>query len=322
MRFHPLRHVVVFPFVLALVTASLPAIAAPPPAPAPAAPPAEERPDEKAAKLRTQGNDAMLSMRYSDGLAAYTQASRLVPDDAPLYYNIARAHQVLGDFPEALTALETFDRMATPEQKTKVGKLDALFAEIRPRVATLNLTCSVPGARVLVRNRVVGVTPLSATRIDAGAATMQIELDGFFADSRDVVLPGGGTLSVEVTLHKRSTDGLIVVKTDPIGAQVLVDGKASGTTSPRIELALSAGPHEILAQRDGYDDARLPIVLTPGAQRDVTIPMEKSVPLTRKWWFWTAVGVVVAGGVATTFALTTEKGPGKGSLDPGRVSGP
>jgi hypothetical protein len=300
------------------------ALAAPsgPASPPPAAPSAEEAPQEKAAKLRAQGNEAMLAMRYTDGLAAYDQASRLMPDDAPLYYNVARARQLLGDYPEALTALETFDQKASPEQKARVGKLDALFAELRPRVSTLVLKSSVAGARVLVRNKVIGVTPLAPTRLGAGAATLQVELDGFFVESRDVVLPGGGSLELDVSLHKKSTDGLLLVATNPMGATVTVDGRLSGTASPRLELALSAGPHEVLAHREGYDDVKLPILLSPGAQKELAIPMEKSVPLTRKWWFWTGIGAVVAGGIATGIMLTTEKSPGRGTLDPGRTTGP
>ena len=39
-----------------------------------------------------------------------------------------------------------------------------------------------------------------------------------------------------------------------------------------------------------------------------------------KWWFWTAIGVVVVGGgIATYIALTTEKDPAAGSIPPGTV---
>jgi len=39
-------------------------------------------------------------------------------------------------------------------------------------------------------------------------------------------------------------------------------------------------------------------------------------PLWRRWWFWTGVGAVVAGGVAATFLLTRPEIHTPGSLDP------
>jgi hypothetical protein len=277
---------------------------------------------ERAAKLRLAGNEAMISLGYADALAAYEQALALTPNDATLLYNIARARQLLGDFPEALTALEQFEARATAEQRARAGKLDALYAQLRPRVATLTLECDVKGARVLVRDHVLGVTPLGPTRLRAGTATMSIELDGYFTETREITLPGGGASTVNVSLHRKSVSGMLTVKTEPLGATITIDGTPSGTATPKIELALAAGPHEVLAHREGYDDARVPLVLTPGGARELSIPMSKSVPITSRWWFWTGVGAVVLGGVALGIALSTEKAPGHGTLAPGQVSGP
>src|SRR5258706_524982 len=111
-----------------------------------------------------------------------------------------RARELLGDFPEALAALERFERHASPEVKAKVGRLDELFRELRSRISTLQLSCAQAGARVLVRDKVVGLTPLSASlRLPAGAATLQGELDGFFPVTKEVVLPAGGALPAAET---------------------------------------------------------------------------------------------------------------------------
>lgn len=314
-------------FALLLMLAAIPragAAAPNPPSAPPAPPPSQvaEAPSEQVAKLRAQGNEAMLGMRYSDALAAYEQAARLAPDDAGLDYSIARAHQLLGEYPLALDALERFEERAPSAAKARVGKLDELYAQIRPRVSVLDLRCAVSGARVIVRDRVIGVTPLPPTRLGAGAATVQVELDGFFTETRDVVLPGTSTLVLALELHPKTTSGLLAIRTDPIGADVLVDGRPDGTTSPRIELTLPAGPHEVLARREGYDDARVPILLAAGSSRELAIPMSPSVPITARWWFWSGVGLAVAGGVALGIALTTERPAQHGTLAPGQVGAP
>lgn len=293
-----------------------------PPAPAVTTTSAEPTAPERARALRDNGNQAMLDMRYVDALAFYRQALALEPGDVGVLYSIARAHQLLGEFPEALTGLEEFERRASPEMKAKVGRLDQLFVDLRSRISTLDLHCSQPGARVLVRNKVVGVTPLKVLRLPAGAATLQLELDGFFPVRREIVLPAGGSLSVELALHARSRSSLLLVGTQPSGARVLVDGQSIGTSSPRVELVLPAGTHQVSAEHEGYDQASVPVVLTAGSTRELTVPLQRTVPVTSRWWFWTGAVLVVAGGAVATYALLSERPADHGSLAPGQISAP
>jgi hypothetical protein len=278
--------------------------------------------EERARLLRDSGNQAMLDMRYVDALALYEQSRSLWPDEVGVDYSIARAHQLLGEFPEALGALERFERRASPEVKAKVGRLDQLFAELRSRVSTLHLKCAEKGARVLFRDKVIGVTPLDSVRLPAGAGTLQLELEGFFPATRDIVLPGGGALGLEVTLHARSRSSLLHVSTEPSGARVLVNGRHIGTSSPRLELVLPAGQHNVSARREGYDEASVPVVLKAGATRELTVSLERTVPVTSRWWFWTGAALLAAGGAALTVALLTERPASEGTLPPGQVRAP
>ncbi len=312
------------PFVASLavcIAFSIPRVADA--APPHVAPPVVETTADRATKLREQGNQAMLDMRYLDALGLYEQARSLAPEALGVVYSIARAEQLLGNYPKALTALEEFDKTAGPELKAKVGDLAQLFAQLRARVSTLTLTCKTAGARVLVRDKVLGTTPLAGpVRLAAGAATLDVELEGFFPQHRSIVLPGGGALTLEVDLPARSQTGLVSIQSAPSGATVFVDDRPVGTTSPRVELALSAGEHRIVVHKDGFNDARMPVVLAAGASRDLTLNLEKSIPLTSRWWFWAGAGVVVAGGVAVTAALLTERSADRGSLSPGVTSAP
>jgi hypothetical protein len=265
----------------------------------------------------------MIDMRYFDALALYEQVRALDPSDVGLDYSIARAHQLLGEFPEALESLERFDQRASIEQRATVGRLKQLFAELRSRVSTLRLRSNQPGARVLVRDKIIGTTPLpSNTRLPAGVATIQLELDGFFPITRDVVLPAGGALDLELELHARSRSALLFVRTKPDGAVVSVDGRSIGTSSPRTELVVAAGSHQVTATREGYERASLPVVLPAGATRELTVSLERSTPITHRFLFWAAAGLVVAGGIALSAALMTERSPRHGSLQPGQVRAP
>jgi len=307
--------------VATAIAFSGPAFAKPPRDAAPVA--ATEQEPSGAREVQLQGDRAMLEMRYFDALRLYEQAQVLEPANVGLNYSIARAHQMLGEFPEALTALERFERLASVEQKATVGYLQQLFADLRSRVSTLHLDCNQAGARVLVRDHVIGTTPLpSSTRLSAGAATIQVELDGFFPARKEVVLPGGGTLDLRLELHARSRSAMLIVNTRPSGAVVLVDGLRVGTSSPRAELVVAAGSHQVTAVREGYDRASVPVVLGAGSTRALTVSLEPSTPITHRWWFWTGVAVAAVGGGTLAAALLTERAPGHGSLTPGQVRAP
>jgi hypothetical protein len=102
---------------------------------------------------------------------------------------------------------------------------------------------------------------------------------------------------------------------------VFVDGKAVGNAP--VELVVEAGSHRIAFRREGYDDVETAALVGVGEHKDVTIEPQKSAPITTKWWFWTGIGVVVAGGAALTVALLSEKKAGSGDgFSPSQVSGP
>ncbi len=311
---------------VALAVSLLPATArAAPPKAAPVveAPAADDSPAARSVKLRAQANQTMLEMHYRDALALYEQARELAPGDVTLLYSVGRAYELLGDFPRALDALERFSREAPPEVKAKVGDIASLQKQLARRVSTLALTCNVEGARVLLGDRVIGTTPLPANlRLPAGAATLQVELDGFFTRASEVVLPADGKLALEVTLLRKSQSGTLTISTEPLGAAVFVDGRLAGTSSPKLEVVLPAGEHRLLAQREGFDDAQVPLVIAPASTRDVSLVLSKSVPLTSRWWFWTGLGAVVVGGTVLTVAALTEKSPKQGTLAPGQVAAP
>jgi hypothetical protein len=289
---------------------------------APAAAPVSPK-DDTVLQLQDQGDRAMLDMRYVDALSFYEQVRALDPADVGLDYSIARAHQMLGEFPEALTALERFEQRASVEQKARVARLSQLFTDLRSRVSVFRLRCNQAGARVLVRDRVIGTTPLPiSTRLAAGAATVQIELEGFFPVTREVILPGGGALDLEADLHARSRSALLLVETRPAGATVFVDGQRIGTSSPRTELVVDAGSHQVTARRESYEEASVSVVLPAGSTRTLTVSLEHTTPVTQRWWFWSAVGLAVAGGVAVSVALVTERAPDHGTLAPGQVRAP
>ena len=276
-----------------------------------------------AADLRQRGNEAMAAFKPGDAFEAYKRAYEITRDPA-LLYNMGRALEALEDYPSALARYEEFARLASPELRARVPKLDEAIASIRLRVAKLSVVCNIPGARVLVRDRTVGDTaaagePLFVSLV-AGPATLEVDADGYAPFVRSVVLPGGGSLAVEAQLVPKAMGGVLVVDTQPGGATVLVDGRALGNAP--VEASVPSGPHQVVVRLPGFLETSTSVVVGVGERRAVTVKLGTTTPMTQKWWFWASIGAVVATGAIVTIAAFTERSPGTGTIAPGQTGAP
>jgi len=134
--------------------------------------------------------------------------------------------------------------------------------------------------------------------------------------------------------------GKLEVKTKPTDATVTLDGRAV-----RGEAKIELGQHEIVAQAPGHRTLRRMVTIDGGKRQVLNLELvpdevaaaparnaaaepeaaSEAAPLAststqasaprdadddgsvfEEWWFWTAVGVVAAGGVVTAVALTSK----------------
>ena len=272
----------------------------------------------RAAELKKEGDAAMTTLRYDEAIAAYTKAYEITGDPA-LLYNRGRALQGLGNFPEALGQLEAFKSKASPSLLAKVPALDSLIEEVRAKIATVTFTSNAKGARILVRSKAVGKTPLSGPlKLNAGSALVEVEAEGYLPFRKTIDLPGGGDLTIDAKLKLKSNMGVLTIRSPVAGARVFIDGKAAGNVP--VELRVPAGTHKIVVDRDGYNAAETTAVVAAGDRKQITIALEQSGSIAKKWWFWTGIGVVVLGGAAVTTLLILEKPADEGSL--GQIAAP
>lgn len=127
----------------------------------------------------------------------------------------------------------------------------------------------------------------------------------------------------------RGRVGLVVVTTAPPDARAAVDGEPVAQGEMRL---LDPGRHRAAATAAAHERAEVVFSLAPGERRNLDLRLtplasaeaprrdapvavtERGGVLTR-WWFWTAVGAVVAGGVAASvILLSSDASPDCGSL--------
>ncbi len=127
----------------------------------------------------------------------------------------------------------------------------------------------------------------------------------------------------ELIASLRARLALVAVGCNVPGARVLVRGAWKATTPLAASIATFPGLARVEAVADGYQPFARDVVLAAGKETRLeavlvgsgvfaSTPRESPAPvddgLTTKWWFWTSVGVVVAGGAtAAIVALTSHR---------------
>lgn len=109
------------------------------------------------------------------------------------------------------------------------------------------------------------------------------------------------------------------VGTAPFASPVFV---MPGTT----ELQVRAEGHALYAREvtlDAGSNVVFDVALTPAGGANAAASAEPSSgPVTKKWWFWTGVALVVAGGAAVAIAVLTPPSAPQGDIQPGQVTAP
>jgi hypothetical protein len=135
----------------------------------------------------------------------------------------------------------------------------------------------------------------------------------------------------QLLARARSYVGRYSVSVRPPNARLLLDGSAPPLDASGA-LVLPVGDHTLEVEADGHrplrrqlhvvggEDESLDVLLIPlptasseGPKPDA--PASAHTPVYKKWWLWTTIGVVVAGGIATGLVLGLRKS------EPGEPSG-
>jgi hypothetical protein len=271
--------------------------------------------------FKEEGNRQMDALRPSEALAAYRQAYELSHQPA-LHYNMARALEALGEYPEALSEYEQFEHTAPPSVRALIPNLDEVMNELRSHVTTVTFKCGVPHARVVIRSVAVGGTDDDGSYVQSfasGPATIEVYASGYAPGSRTVVFERGEKQTVRFDLLPAKSTPVLSISTKEGPADVFVDGQSVGRTP--VDESVSEGTHTVVVRGFGKEKTLTADVVN-GQTRHIVVDLKSSTSIVTKWWFWTSVGVVVTGGVVLTSILLTQPSAGTGTISPGRAAVP
>lgn len=168
--------------------------------PAPPAAVAVPTPAEEARALFLRGQSAYADGHYEESIELWTQA--YATDPRPLLqYNLSLAHERLGQYRAALTALETYLSVA-PADDENLSSARARSAAIRERIqrTAIRLVGGRDGGRIQLDGEPSGVLPRpDPILVQPGEHEIVIEFEGYEPFRTAVVVPETQVLDVNIT---------------------------------------------------------------------------------------------------------------------------
>ena len=262
--------------------------------------------------VKTKADASFDCRDYGAALAGYREALAK-RGDPRLYYNIAQTLTALERFPEALASYQTFISEAPPGtlNAAQQEKFFTLLDELKAKIARVEVKCSVAGARVLVRDQVVGTVPLAGpVSVNAGPAKVEVIADGYKPFVTNVNLPGGRPTTVEPALERVDFTGALSVTSSVAGTHVLVDGADHGVAP--LTLKVERGAHVVSARATGYVETSETVTVEAGQRPTMSF---SPFPAPDYTLAYVGVGVGIAGiatgtvtGILALDTFSTAKG--------------
>ena len=180
--------------------------------------------------------------------------------------------------------------------------------------ATITVSSLTRGAEVFLNDDKVGEVPLpKPLEVKPGETyTIRVQKRGH-APFVDTVIAGAGQNS-QVEADLVPTMGVLRIDCNVLRAQVSLSGQPMGRTP--FDGDVPPGTHELRIVAAGYVQDVRTLQLDAGqahaiditlAPVPVPVVVEDETSVFSRWWFWTAVGVVVVGGVAA--GVVASQGP-------------
>jgi outer membrane receptor protein involved in Fe transport len=221
------------------------------------------------------GTERYQAADYRSALAYFLASNRLAPN-RNVRFNIARAFQMLKQFPEAhrfcLAALEgdVPDALRAPLEQT--------LRAIEQEVGVLDVQTDPPGATVYVDREDLGSVATSPSRIAVSEGEHRViaRLPGYRTARSEIVSVERGK-SHAITLELVRIVGEVEVRA-PASAEVRIDRDAGeAACSAPCVLELSPGPHTLHLRREGFRIESKQVFIEPFTRTSV---VATETPLT------------------------------------------
>jgi hypothetical protein len=137
--------------------------------------------------------------------------------------------------------------------------------------------------------------------LDPGAHVFVVSREGFADAVKTVTVRPGDKAKLDLTVERLPAS--LTVSADRKDAVVTVNALDVGVAP--VELSRPAGKYHVLVRTPGFVPYEVDASLQPGQKTELRAKLEpEQTSLLKRWWFWTAAGVVLTGAAVTTYAVT------------------
>jgi hypothetical protein len=266
------------------------------------------------------------------------EQSRALREHALTIFNIGVCQRFLGRYTLARQTLRS-----ALARNAKTSEMPALFveqattylAEIDKKLAHVTIVLTPPTAATAIEGRpltqldddakhwIAGVAPGGAGKsvgtprfevlVDPGAAVFTFTLEGH--DTIEIKRKLEPESSVELPVSMTEQPANVRVAADRDHAIVRIDGSDVGMAP--IGVSRPPGAYRLTVEKPGFVTYESKLSLRPGQDLKLDAKLvPETVPVTKKWWFWTLAAVIAAGvGVTTYFIVRPE--PTRPEVDKG-----
>lgn len=147
---------------------------------------------------------------------------------------------------QTAAASDTEEPAATPRARTPKKKAAPVLGQITVESTPEGALIQFDGA-----GDASWVTPLALTNLQPGQHTLTLSKAGYSSESRTVNVAAG--ISGTTMIHLAKLTAMLVVKSNPPGASIFVDGRDMGTKTPG-QISVDKGQHTVMVRMAGYID--------------------------------------------------------------------
>lgn len=228
---------------------------------------AREMNDAERREARERFDRGLVLFNQGDGEGALAEFSRAyeISESPVVLWNLARVFSSLGQPVAAVEALETLRALSSLPDARR-AEVHALFERETSRVATIEVECAVPEARLELDGVEVGpLVPGKPLRVAAGRALVGVLAVGYHPMRRRVTVAGREVRKERFDLEPLAARaGRIALRVSPAEVLVLLDGEELGSTSKLNELVVAPGQHQLALVRAGYRRVEREVVVAEG----------------------------------------------------------
>jgi hypothetical protein len=277
-----------------------------------------------------KGTSLVKAAHWAEAQGAFEESNRLRPHPITLY-NIGACERALGRYTVASATLKRAlafhdragglpDRLVS-EAKTYLGEIDRLLVRLDLSITPADASVAIDGRPL---EAVLGAdgkpTLIAGTRasgqgealpggrgrviVDPGTHLVALSRKGFSDQVLAKSFEPGKRIKIDLNLDK--LPGQLRVSSNEERSVVHIDQTDVGLTP--VDVERPAGIYNVRVAKPGFLSYETTVNVHAGETADIRAGLSHA-PLTQKWWFWTAAGVLVAGTIATTYFATRSPPP-------------